>query len=93
MRESSGVPKPDTTGTSGSVVYPLHSTPEPSISVTTQDGRIYTGWHAVPWVILFSPLIAVAMLLVGFLTLMRFITRRDAVLGWRYDAGIWRREC
>lgn len=60
--------------------------------VELQDGRIYTGWRAVPWLLLFSPLIATAFLFGAVLFVVRWITGRDRVFGFDYDGhGTWRR--
>ena len=59
------------------------------------DGRIYTGWKAVPWLLLYSPLIVVmliyALIMVGGLEILRLIMRTDKIGGWyREHPGSWK---
>lgn len=64
--------------------------------VTMQDGSTYTGWRAIPLLLLFSPLIVFwflyAVFLAAFLFVVRWVTGHDELFGWRYDGhGTWSR--
>lgn len=62
------------------------------VHVQLDDGRIYTGWRAVPWLILFTPHILLALVIAIVLVVARAVTGSDHVLGYDYmGGGVWRR--
>lgn len=62
------------------------------MSIEFQDGGVYTGWRAVPWILLFLPVILFWLLFGCVLLAVRWLTGRNRVLGFEYVGhGTWRR--
>lgn len=61
-------------------------------SIELSNGRVYTGWRALPWLLLFLPIIVPWLLFGVALYVIRWFTGKDRVLGYEYNGkGTWTR--